>query len=131
MGAQRRGQLTKRAVRRLLIAAGDHLPGLMTLAMADTMAGLGPERPLDAESQLRGLYAMVAELRDRELAAALAAPPLIDGHGLMQSLALASGPLVGRLLKKVREAQLDGKINDKEQALDLARRLLNDQCTRN
>jgi poly(A) polymerase len=126
MGAQRRGQLSKRAVRRLLTAAGDHLPGLMTLAMADTMAGLGPERPVDAESQLRALYAMVADLREQELAAALAAPTLLNGHDLMEGLGLVSGPVVGRLLRQLREAQLDGKISTREQAISLAKRLLSE-----
>lgn len=127
MGAQRQGRLSKRAVRRLLLAAGDHLPGLMTLALADTMAGLGPERPPEAEDQLRELYAMVAELRDRELAEALAAPPLINGHDLLMDLDLDPGPIVGEILKRVREAQLDGKIRSKEQALLLARRILSGQ----
>lgn len=127
MGAARQGGLTKRAVRRLLVAAGDHLPGLMTLALADTMAGQGPERPPDAEDQLRELYAQVADLRDRELAQALAAPPLINGNDLMEELDLPSGPLLGRLLSKVREAQLDGQIHDRDQALSLARRFLGDE----
>jgi poly(A) polymerase len=127
MGAQRQGKLSKRAVRRLLIAAGDHLPGLMTLALADTMAGLGPERPPEAEDQLRALYAMVAELRDQELAEALAAPPLINGHDLLINLDLDPGPLVGSILRQVREAQLDGKIHSKEQAISLARFILSSQ----
>ncbi len=123
MGALRRGRLTTRAVRRLLVAAGDHLPGLMALALADTMAGRGPRRPAEAEDLLRALYAQVAELRDRELAAALAAPPLLNGHDLMRELGMASGPEVGRLLRRVREAQLDGKVSDRQQALALARSL--------
>jgi poly(A) polymerase len=124
MGAARKGQLTKRAVRRLLVAAGDHLPGLMSLALADTMAGQGPERPPEAEDQLRELYAMVAELRDRELADALAAPPLINGHDLIQELDMQSGPLLGKLLQNVREAQLEGQISSREEALAMARSLL-------
>jgi len=87
------------------------------------MAGRGPLRPADAENLLVSLYRRVAELRDRELAQALAAPPLIDGHQLMAALGLKPGPEVGRLLSAVREAQLDGEINDPQQALELARRL--------
>ncbi len=130
MGAERQGKLTKRAVRRLLVAAGDHLPGLMTLAMADTMAGLGPERPPEAEDQLRALYARVADLRDRELAEALAAPPLINGHDLIQELDLPSGPLMGKLLSRVREAQLDGQVHSKKEALAFACFLLDDEHNR-
>lgn len=120
----RRGRLSNRAVRRLLVAAGEHLPGLMALALADTMAGRGPQRPPEVEDQLRLLYAQVAELRDRELAAALAAPPLISGHDVMNSLGLESGPLVGEVLRRVREAQLEGQIKTREEALALARNVI-------
>ncbi|MCB2188425.1 MAG: HD domain-containing protein [Deltaproteobacteria bacterium] len=123
LGAARRGRLTNRAVRRQLTVAGRDLAGLMVLAMADTLAGKGPDRPPEAEEQLAALCRRVVELRDRSLAAALAAPPLLDGRRLMAGLGLRPGPLVGRLLGLVREAQLDGKIATAEEALALARRL--------
>ena len=123
LGAQGRGQLTRRGVRRMLGALGRDLPALFMLAMADTVAGRGPLRPPEAEGRLLALYQEVARLRDRELAAALAAPPLLDGHDLMQALGLASGKEVGRLLNLVREAQLDGEIGSRDGALALARRV--------
>lgn len=121
LGAQGRGQLTRRGVRRMLAALGPDLPALFMLAMADTIAGRGPLRPPEAEGRLLALYQEVARLRDRELAAALAAPPLVDGHELMQALGLPAGKEVGRLLTLVREAQLDGEISGKDEALALAR----------
>ncbi|MBU4576422.1 MAG: HD domain-containing protein [Proteobacteria bacterium] len=121
LGAQGRGQLTRRGVRRMLAALGPDLPALFMLAMADTIAGRGPLRPPEAEGRLLALYQEVARLRDRELAAALAAPPLLDGHELMQVLGLPTGKEVGRLLTLVREAQLDGEISSKDEALALAR----------
>jgi poly(A) polymerase len=113
-------------VRRLLQACGDDLAGLFLLGLADTMAGRGPERPADAEERLLALYARVAGLRDRQLAQALAAPPLLDGRHLMSGLGLEPGPQVGRLLRQLREAQLDGRVSSAAQALDMARRLLSD-----
>jgi len=123
MGAQRRGRLSERAVRRFLASAGDDLPGFFALALADTMAGRGPLRPADAEERLLALYGEVAHLRDQKLAEALAAPPLLDGHQLMGELGLSPGPEVGRLLRYLREAQLDGKISTLKEALALARRI--------
>ena len=122
LGAQGRGQLTRRGVRRLLSALGEDLPALFLLAMADTIAGRGPLRPPEAEGRLLALYQEVARLRDVELAAALAAPPLLDGHALMKALDLPSGREVGRLLNLVREAQLDGEISSRDEALALAKR---------
>jgi poly(A) polymerase len=121
MGPLRRGQLTSRAVRRMLSTLGEQLPGVFLLAMADTMAGKGDRRPDDAEVVLLDLYAQVAEMRDRWLAQALAAPPLITGRDLMTELGMKSGPEVGRLLKLVREAQLDGEVKDRTGALQMAR----------
>ncbi|MBI5524669.1 MAG: HD domain-containing protein [Desulfarculus sp.] len=124
LGAATRGGLSRRAVRRLLVACGQHLPGVFLLGLADTMAGRGPMRPAEAEERLLALYGQVAELRDRELAQALAAPPLLDGHQLMAGLSLEPGPEVGRLLGLLREAQLDGLVDTPQAALALARRLI-------
>jgi poly(A) polymerase len=123
LGAWRTGGLTTRAVRRLLAAAGPELPGLMALAMADTIAGRGPQRPPQAEEEVAALFRRVAELRDRELAAALAAPPLVDGREVMAAAGVEEGPLVGRILAELREAQLEGQATTREEALELARRL--------
>lgn len=51
-------------------------------------------------------------------------PRLLDGNELMRELALAPGPIVGRLLEAVREAQAAGEVRDREAALALARREL-------
>jgi poly(A) polymerase len=50
-------------------------------------------------------------------------PPLISGHDLA-ALGLEPGPLFGRLLEAVREAQLEGSINTPQQALELVGRLI-------
>lgn len=50
-------------------------------------------------------------------------PPLIRGDELMRRLALSSGPLIGRLLNEIRDAQLSKKIRTKQQAMRLARTL--------
>ena len=50
-------------------------------------------------------------------------PPLITGEDLKQK-GLEPGPLYKRLLDAVREAQLDGTITTREQALEMVDRLL-------
>jgi poly(A) polymerase len=52
--------------------------------------------------------------------------PLVSGEDLKQ-LGLTPGPQYKRLLDAVREAQLDGTISTKEQALELIRRLLEEE----
>jgi poly(A) polymerase len=53
-------------------------------------------------------------------------PPLATGHDLMQ-LGIKPGPLYKTLLDAVREAQLDGTINTRAEALEMLRRLIDDR----
>jgi poly(A) polymerase len=50
-------------------------------------------------------------------------PPLVTGHDLRQ-LGPLPGPRYKELLDAAREAQLDGTITTREQALELLRRLI-------
>src|SRR5438067_5334019 len=53
-------------------------------------------------------------------------PPLLTGNDLME-LGLEPGPLFKQLLDAVREAQLDGTIQTKQEALDLVEKRLAEQ----
>ncbi len=50
-------------------------------------------------------------------------PPLISGNDLI-AMGLAPGPVIGKVLRKVQDAQLEGEISDREEALELAKKLL-------
>jgi tRNA nucleotidyltransferase/poly(A) polymerase len=52
--------------------------------------------------------------------------PLVTGHDLIDELDLSPGPIIGRILEEIREAQATGLINDKEAALELARKIKSD-----
>ena len=62
--------------------------------------------------------------RLEEEAAPQRMPRLVDGHALMESLGLSPGPLVGRLLEAIQEAQGAGEVSTGQEALELARRLM-------
>lgn len=51
-------------------------------------------------------------------------PALLDGHQLMGSLSIEAGPVVGELLEAIRLAQVEGRIQTRAQAVDLAKQLL-------
>jgi hypothetical protein len=56
---------------------------------------------------------------------ALALPTrLVNGHDLTSALGVPPGPLVGELLAAVAESQATGEIHTREDALQLARALL-------
>jgi poly(A) polymerase len=117
-----RGQLTVRAMGRLVKAAKGELAGCLALAMADSLAGQGPQKPADSDRRL-------AELADaawsfyQERFAADQLPRLITGDDLC-ALGLSPGPEFRRLLAAVEEAQWEGQVSSREEALALVRQLV-------
>ncbi len=122
----RLGELTERGVRRMLEAAGDCLAGLFLLAMADSLAAAGPEKPEDAEALLAELFCGSARYLRERLRPLRECARLVTGDDLMATFGLEPGPLVGELLEAVEEARLEGEVETREQALALAARLLKD-----
>ncbi len=51
-------------------------------------------------------------------------PKLVDGNELMERFNLTQSPLLGNIIAAIHEAQLDGDVTTKEQALDLAKKLI-------
>ncbi|HLZ69512.1 MAG TPA: HD domain-containing protein [Dehalococcoidia bacterium] len=96
---------------------------LLLLNLADHAAARGPR--LRFEEWVRHVDYITWLLRTLYEDETVSHPPrLLDGNDLMRELALAPGPLIGRLLEAVREAQAAGEVRDREAALALARREL-------
>lgn len=86
----------------------------------------GPPRPPADEiwNRLVALAArMLADYWQRG-AERVSPPPLVDGNDLLREFGLQPGPLIGRLLEQVREAQVSGEVCTREEALALVRRHL-------
>src|SRR5262249_476274 len=49
---------------------------------------------------------------------------LVDGHDLIRRLKLKPGPLIGRLLEEIQDAQADGTVTSAEEALRFAKQNL-------
>jgi len=115
------GPITRRARHRFFRDLGEDAGELLLLALADA-AGLRGDDPLEVWAGeggrvLRELQAGAAE--ERALAAA---PPLVTGDDVMAAFGLPSGPVVGRLLARAREAQALGQVATREEALALLAR---------
>ena len=54
-------------------------------------------------------------------------PPLVDGRDVMRLLGVQSGPIVGKILDRVRDEQESGEITDRRRALALIRQIGRDQ----
>jgi tRNA nucleotidyltransferase/poly(A) polymerase len=116
--------VSKRAVYRFWRDTGRAGIDVCLLALADYLATYGPT--LDSRDwahyldHVRRLLESYFDRYDSEVAP----PALITGRDLLAHLYLEPGPLIGELLDKINEAQIEGRISTKEEALDLARRLL-------
>ncbi len=113
---------TRRALYRFKRDLGDAAIGATWLSMADFLAAKGPM--LDPNEWRRRVShcSLVMESILAEPADDRAAPQLVNGHMLMESLGVDPGPRVGRILEAVREALAAGEVSTPEQALEFARR---------
>lgn len=113
---------TRRALYRFFRDLDDAAPDLLLLNLADHAAARGPAMTAEAwaghAAYIRWILAQRA--RDETLVRPVR---LITGHDLITELGLPPGPLLGRLLEAVREAQAVGRVTTRDQALRLARRL--------
>jgi poly(A) polymerase len=121
--AFRERELSFRALGRLVRAARQELPGLFALAMADSLAGQGPLKPADSEAVLADLAEAAYQFLKERLEPQERLPKLINGHDLI-SLGLSPGPRFRRLLTAVEEAQWEGVVQTREEAMLMIQRLL-------
>jgi poly(A) polymerase len=121
--AFREGELTPRALGRLVRAARPDLPGLFILAMADSLAGQGPQKPGDAEMVLANLADTALRFLKERIEPQERQPRLLTGHDLIKVLGLEPGPRFREILTAVEEAQWEGAIHSRQEALELARSL--------
>jgi poly(A) polymerase len=112
--------ITPRACLRLVKAAGDELPGLFLLAMADSLAAQGPLKPVGMEASLVRLQQQVAAVYAESLRPVLQGPKLIDG-GDLKSLGLTPGPIFREILDGIELARVEGEVSSREEALAWAR----------
>jgi poly(A) polymerase len=120
--AFRERELSFRALGRLVRAARPELAGLFVLAMGDSLAGQGPMKPADSEAVLAELADAAYQFLKERLEPQERHPKVISGRDLIE-LGLAPGPQFRRLLTAVEEAQWEGLVQTREEALALVRRL--------
>jgi poly(A) polymerase len=109
-------EVTIRAIRRFFVDLGPTGIYVALISLCDHLAMRGP-LPLN-ERWTRHLSAVRLLLhkyiRERQQ---ITPPRLIQGDELIHRLKLAPGPIVGQLLEYIAEAQAEGAIHSKEEAL--------------
>jgi hypothetical protein len=75
---------------------------------------------------IREAVAEMLRIFETELQPRLKEPPLVSGRDLMERFGLREGPLIGEILGQVEDARLEGRLHDREAALEYASVLLKD-----
>ncbi len=113
---------TKRAVYRFYRDAGEAAVDTLFLSYADYLAARGPLLEEQDWKQYSGRISGILEAW-RQASPEAKPPKLIDGHDLIEELALDPGPNVGALLEAIYEAEAAGEVTTYDQAIALAKRL--------
>jgi hypothetical protein len=115
--------VTDRAIRRYFVDLGPIGIHVGIISLADHLAMRGPDELTDHWSRhlatIRLLFSRYVRERNRILP-----PRLIQGEELMHRFDLQPGPLVGRLLESIAQAQAEGQIHSKAEAFWLAEEIL-------
>jgi len=118
---------TKKSVLGFFRRYGEDYRALLLLFAADTRATTGPKMTPEKTRQIRTAVAEMLRVFERELKPRLREPPLVSGRDLMERFGLGEGPLIGEVLRDVEEARLEGRLRDREAALQYAAGLLKDR----
>jgi poly(A) polymerase len=121
---RRKGELSRRALLRICKKAGDDLPSLFVLAMADSLAGQGVDKPAHMEDELAALFGEIIEARRQYIDPALHGKKLLTGHDLIEQFNLQPGPVFKRIFSALELAQVEGEVVTREEAMVWLRQYL-------
>ena len=121
---RRNGPLSRRACLRLWRKAGDHLPGLFLLAMADSLACRGELKPEGMEEELAALFHDLQTTIDRVIRPVFSGPRLVTGRDLIKRFNLSPGPVFATILAELELAMVEGRVHGRKEALDWVKHYL-------
>ena len=124
---QRTEPLSKRSILKLCKRAGGELCGLFLLAMADSLASKGEKKPTDMEAELADLLRLVLRAYEKDIRSVVNGPPLLSGRDLIAEFGLQSGPIFAVILKELEALRVEGRINNRAEAMDWVAAFLRDR----
>jgi putative nucleotidyltransferase with HDIG domain len=114
---------SRKAVYHFYQATGPAGVEVCLLSLADKLATYGTTLTQEKWIGLLDVVRALLENWWERPQEAVLPPPLVNGHDLMSTLAIAPGPRVGQILEAIREAQATGQVTTREEALEYARKI--------
>lgn len=113
--------LSRRTIYRYFKATGAAGVDVCLLSLADTRGTYGVTLPQDVwEAELRACRALLEAYWEKKTEV-VSPPRILTGHDLMKKFGLQPSKQLGQLLEAIREAQAEGKISGRDQALAFAK----------
>lgn len=115
----KKGELTDRGRGKFWKECGHIAPWLFLHSIADARASH------DSEEELHHLMDTIHDLTHFAMRSKTKPiKPLLTGHDIMELLSIPPGPLVGEIKRALEEAQLEGKVSTREEAIDFVKNYL-------
>jgi poly(A) polymerase len=127
---RRKSGISNRACLKIWKKAGDYLPGLFLLAMADSLAGQGEKKPEGMEEELAGLFGDLQQTIDRAIRPVFSGPRLVTGTDLITRFNLLPGPVFSTIFAKLELAMVEGHVHNRKEALDWVAQYLQNEGIR-
>jgi putative nucleotidyltransferase with HDIG domain len=115
---------SRRAIYRFFRDTGPAGIDIGLLSLADVLGTYGPTLPQETWANHLEVVRTLFEAWWERPAESVSPPALVTGHDLIAELQVSPGPLVGKMLAAIQEAQATGQVKNRRQALSLAKDLL-------
>lgn len=115
---------SRKAIYRFFRDTGEAGVDICLLSLADFLATYGPTLPTEAWSHHLEVIRLLLSAWWETPEETVSPPAILNGNELIEELHLKPGPEVGRLLAAIREGQATGQVHNREEALALARQVL-------
>jgi hypothetical protein len=102
---------------------GDDVVPALVLSMADVMSSQGPESGQEYRDNFARWCGQLVNDYYTSVKIILERPRLVSGHDLIE-LGMEPGPKIGSILEQVHEAQDNGGVTSRDEALAMARKLI-------
>jgi poly(A) polymerase len=112
----------QRAMRRFIRRTGGEWLAILLLSFADLRATQGPRRKTGDLEKLARMIGDIADMYFQQTRSPM--PRLITGSDLMKEFGLLASPTIGKLLRQVGEAQIDGIVRTRDDAIEMVRNIL-------
>lgn len=116
---------SNRAIYRFFRDTGAAGIDICLLSLADTLATYGPQLNQEIWGRNLEVIRSLFEAWWEKPSEHVSPPPILTGHDLISELKMEPGPDIGRILEMIREAQATHQVNNREDALELARQIHN------